>query len=94
MKTNNIISHNDLTLIKYASVYYYYKDLCKRNKAQYPEVANYIARSYYYNIIGKKFQLTPNYVCSIICRIVNNEEQFEENLKKAKMNIESDGEIF
>lgn len=88
MKNNNEINHNDLTIIKHSKIYNYYKNLCEENKEKYPEVADYIARSYYYNIISEVYDLTPNYICSIICRIVNNEKSFEVELLRANMNVE------
>lgn len=82
------VNHNDVTIIKHAEIYEYYKELCKQNKAQYPELSDYIARAYYYNILSKVFNLTPNYVCSIICKIMNDERKFSNNLLRAKLNLE------
>ena len=93
MKNINEICHNDLTVVKHSEIYNYYKLLCEENRAKYPDVADYIARSYYYNILSQIFNLTPNYVCSIICKINNDELSFESDVIRAKLNIESDGEM-
>ena len=93
MKNINEINHNDFTIVKHSEIYNHYKLLCEENRAKYPDVADYIARSYYYNILSQVFNLTPNYVCSIICKITNDERGFESNLIRAKLNIDSDTEM-
>lgn len=92
MKNIEEIAHSDQTIVKHAEMYEYYRNLCEENRKKYPEVADYIARSYYYNIISNVFNLTPNYVCAIICRIVNDERNFQAILVRAKLNLEADQE--
>lgn len=88
MKSVQRVNHNDVTIIKHAEIYEYYKELCNQNRLKYPEVSEYIARAYYYNILSKTFNLTPNYVCSIICKIMNDERSFSNHLLRARLNLQ------
>lgn len=81
------IKHNDSTIIKHYEIYKDYKELCRKTKEEYPDFADVIARAYYYNILCEKYSLTPNYVCSIICGILADEEKFKKNVQRATFNL-------
>ena len=93
MKNTDVTRNQDTTILKHWEIYEHYKKLCDVNRQKYPEVAGYIARNYYYNILSREYSLTRNYVCAIICNIVNDENKFYYELQKARMNIEADREI-
>ena len=79
-------NHSDSTILKHYSVYKDYMELKQRTKRENPEIAEMVARTYYYNIICRKYDLTPNYVCTIICRIMSNEESFQKAVQRAIFN--------
>ena len=79
-------NHNDSTILKHNSVYKDYIELKRRTKIENPEIAEMVARTYYYNIICRKHNLTPNYVCAIICRIMSDEEKFQKAVQRAIFN--------
>ena len=93
MKTKEGKRTLDITMLKHAEIYECYKQMCAEHRQKYPEVADYIGRNYYYNILSEKFNLTRNYLCAIICNILYDEDKFYNNLAIAKMNIESDREL-
>ncbi|MBE9488233.1 MAG: hypothetical protein IMY73_03520 [Bacteroidetes bacterium] len=84
------IIHNDVTIIKHYEIYNSYKQLCKQTKEKYPEVADFVARQYYYEILSSQYNLTPNYICSIVCKTLNNEGQVENEVLRANLNTQSD----
>lgn len=92
MKNPKKVNHNDLTILKHAKIYQYYQQLCAEHRQRYPEISEFIARSYYYAAISKKFNLTPNYICSIICRIMSDEQGFKRDLIRAGLNQEEEQE--
>lgn len=79
--------HNDSTIIKHYQLYLDYKELCKKTKDEHPDFADVVARGYYYNILCKRHNLTPNYVCSIICRIMADEDNFKREVQRATFNL-------
>ncbi len=81
------VKHNDSTILKHNKLYLDYKELCRKTKEQYPEVADSIARGYYYEILCSKHNLTHNYVCSIICRIMADEDSFNRDVQRAILNM-------
>lgn len=89
-KTKNKVTHNDITILKHYEIYKCYKDLCKKIREKYPEVAEFVARQYYYDILSEKFNLTPNYICTIICKTMNNEDDNANAIMRAKLNIQGD----
>lgn len=92
MNNKSRITHNDLTVLKHYEIYKCYEDLCKQIREKYPEVADFIARQYYYDILSTKFNLTPNYICTIICKTMNNESGVKSDLMRACLNIQSDNQ--
>lgn len=85
---NRVVKHNDATIIKHYNLYIDYKELCKITKEVHPDFANMVARAYYYKILCKKHKLTPNYVCSIICKIMADEESFKKDVLRATLNLQ------
>ncbi len=81
------IKHNDSTILKHYQLYKDYKELCRQTKEEHPDLAGAISRSYYYSILCKRHNLTPNYVCSIICRIMADEETFSREVQRATYNL-------
>lgn len=79
-------NHSDSTILKHHNVYKDYMELRKNTKRDNPEIAEMVARTYFYNIICKKHNLTPNYVCTIICRIMSDEENFQKAVQRAIFN--------
>lgn len=86
MQKSNI-RHSDATILKHYELYSDYQELCRITKEKYPEVADMVARAYYYNILCKKHNLTPNYICSIICGIMADEENFKREVQRASFNL-------
>lgn len=81
------IKHNDSTILKHYEVYEDYKELCRKTKEEHPDFAEVIARAYYYKILCRKHNLTPNYVCSIICKIMADEAKFQKAVQRASFNL-------
>lgn len=89
MKGNNKRKHYDSTILKHYSLYQDYKELRKTTKEKYPEVADFIGQSYYYNVLSKKYNLIRNYVCVIICSISADEERYKKDVFLAELNLKS-----
>lgn len=85
-------AHNDATILKHLEVYEAYVALCQEIREKYPEVAEFVARAYFYQILSDRFGLTPNYVCAIICNVMSNRPQMERMAAIARMNLEQDEE--
>ena len=79
-------NHSDSTILKHYNVYKDYIELRQKTKRENPEIAEMVARTYYYNILCRKHNLTPNYVCTIICRITSDEEKFQKAVQRAIFN--------
>ncbi len=86
MKKNDAL-RVDLAIIKHGEIYDCYKQLNDENAKKYPEVAAYIAKNYYYGVLAKHFDLSPNYICSIICKVLADEKKFYNDLFRAKLNV-------
>lgn len=86
------ITHNDITVLKHYEIYECYKNLCKEIREKYPEVADFVARQYYYDILSAKFNLTPNYICTIICKTMNNEDEAKSAIMRAYLNLQDESE--
>lgn len=84
------ITHNDITVLKHYEIYKSYMELCKQVREKYPEVADFVARQYYYDILSNRFNLTPNYICTIICKTMNNEDNTKSAIMRAYLNIQGD----
>lgn len=92
MNRKSKITHNDVTVLKHYEIYKCYKDLCKEVREKYPEVADFVARQYYYDILSLRFNLTPNYICTIICKTMNNEDDTKHAIMRAYLNIQDDNQ--
>lgn len=88
MNNKNKVIHNDLTVLKHYEIYNSYKKLCRETREKYPQVADFVARQYYYDILSEKFNLTPNYICTIVCKSLNDEQQVEIAVRRAHLNIQ------
>ncbi len=64
--------------------------MCNETRKTNPEIADFVARTYYYLKLSDHFDLTPNYICSIICKILNDEKKFQSDLLRATLNVSLD----
>lgn len=92
MNRKSKITHNDITVLKHHEIYTCYKQLCREVREKYPEVADFVARQYYYDILSDQFNLTPNYICTIICKTMNNEDDAKNAIMRAYLNIQGDSQ--
>lgn len=80
---------DDDTVLKYYNIYNDYIKLYKKIERQFPELANYVNRRYYYSILSNKHHLSVNYICSMICKIQNYKDIFDKSVVRVKLNQDS-----
>lgn len=73
------------TLLKFDQIYSDYKQLRLNVQSLYPEISSYINLQFYYNILGKEHNLSPNYICTIINRLEANKQYLELCVERAKI---------
>jgi len=85
---NPLDSVNRKTIIKHFHVYRRYNEIFEETKVMFPLLSNYIARSYYYKRLSDEFDLTVNYICSIVCTIEKNHNGFQRAYECAMMDCD------
>lgn len=73
------------TLLKFDQIYSDYKQLRRDIQNSYPEISAYINLQFFYNILSKEHNLTPNYICTIINRLEANKEYLDLCVEQAKV---------
>jgi len=87
---SNINHYNQSTIIKKYEIYLAYLKLVQTNKENYPEVADYIARGYYYTRLAREFEITAGYAKDIVNEVIKSPSAWEYEYFKRKMDLEMD----
>ena len=77
--------NSNKTVIKHYQIFLRYTEMVNELKSLYPVISLFVAQSYYYGQLSDEYELTPNYICSIVCGIMQNPTQAQRDYEIALM---------